>query len=114
MKRDMDLIREILFHLEARSPNDCSVLLPERSMDELRLHLHLMEDAGWITGLSFTRGSAICMRLTNAGYEFLESVKNDTLWNNAKRVVIEKTGGLSIAALTPVVTQLVKAALGLP
>ena len=102
MKRDMDLVRQILLTIEERPPESasCGVTIPEYSKAELELHLRLMEDAGLVQGVSINSSSASCLRMTWHGYEFLETTRKDTLWQKAKEITIQQTGGLSIAALT--------------
>lgn len=102
MKRDMDLVRQILLTIEERPPesDSCEVTIPGSSKDELQLHLRLMEDAGLVQGVSNSSSSASCTRMTWQGYEFLETTRKDTLWQKAKEITIQQTGGLSIAALT--------------
>ena len=48
MKRDMDLVREILFELEKQdgSGSRMRVVLEGRSEDEINYHLLLLKDAG--------------------------------------------------------------------
>jgi hypothetical protein len=50
MKRDMDLVREILLYAEqhATPSNPCSVKIEGRSEEEVSYHLRLMRDAGLI------------------------------------------------------------------
>jgi hypothetical protein len=113
MKRDMDLIRDILRSIEARPEQsaNCTVEIPGRSLDDLRLHLRLMEDAGLVQGVSITSSSASCIRLTYTGYDFLEASRKDTIWQKAKAIAIEKTGGLSLAALTKALEIVVSSAM---
>ncbi len=59
-----------------------------------------MEDAGLVQGVSINSNNASCLRMTWHGYEFLETTRKDTLWQKAKEITIQQTGGLSIAALT--------------
>ncbi len=114
MTRDMDLIREILRIIEERpdGSRDLNVSVPGRSPDAMRLHLHLMEDAGLIEGLTITSSSMIVMRLTYAGYDFIEATRKDTIWNKAKDIAISKTGGLSLTALTEALKIAVATAVG--
>jgi len=102
MKRDMDLVRQILLTIEARSADSCSVgvEIPSRSFHEVGDHLRLMEDAGLVDGVSMSSSSVTCIRMTWQGYDFLEAARNDTAWNNAKDITIKRTGGLAMTAIT--------------
>ncbi len=113
MKRDMDLIRALLHLIEER-PEGASgktIGIEGKSPGEIRLHLELMRDAGFIDELSFTSSGAYCQRLTFEGYEFLESTRKETVWNKAKEVAVKETGGLSLVALSEAVKLAIKAAI---
>ncbi len=107
MKRDMDLLRELLFRLEA-SPKIYagrkSLSFEGRPDDEVTLHLKLLEDAGYIDRPPPARpvpggaGIEIGMRLTHAGYEFLDSVRDPAIWSETKAGA-RKVGGFSVDLL---------------
>src|SRR5450432_1997113 len=97
MKRDMDLIRTILLEVEkSTSPGGRQIKLPDHSREELYYNAQLAQDAGLIDA-RFAPGSTDfhVLRLTNAGHEFLEAARNDTLWAKAKEIAIKKTGTLT-------------------
>ena len=110
MQRDMDLVREILLSIEARPEDsgDTAVEIPGRSLDVIQLHLQMMDDAGLVEGLMFTRGGACCTRLTWAGYDFIEASRNPSIWEKAKALTIKHTGGLALAALGEALKTVVK------
>jgi DNA-binding HxlR family transcriptional regulator len=111
MKRDMDLVRKILFNVESQEKQGSDIEIEGCDPDTLRLHLRLMEEAGLLHKVTITSGSMSCMRLTWAGYDFLEAARNDTRWNRAKTIVIEKTGSLTVDALSGVLKALIKSAI---
>ena len=45
------------------------------------------------------------MRLTNAGHDFIEVARDDARWRAAKVVVIEETGGQSLAMMRALLTK---------
>ena len=109
MKRDVDLIRQLLFDLE-RQGADCAVdamrngaahEIDERS----RYHLRLMIDAGLAKETDRTSAGQPCLRLTNAGHEFLDLCRGEGRWREAKWLVHEQTGGLSLTVLRAVLTK---------
>lgn len=109
MKRDVDLVRHILFEIE-RHGADCTLELlrdgSSREIDErTRYHLRLCIDAGLAKELDRTASAAPCVRLTNAGHEFLDICRGDDRWQAAKWVVHQQTGGLSLAVLRAVLTK---------
>lgn len=119
LKRDMDLIRSLLLEMEAGkvvflvvaedvgetigiAPEDT---LPKEEAARLEMHLDLLEDAGLV---EFQRGSAglwRVVRITWAGHEFLESVRDGEVWKRVK-LWVEKVGNGSLA----VILELTKAA----
>jgi Hypothetical protein (DUF2513) len=109
MKRDIDFIRHLLFDIE-RHGADCSieVLRNGSSPDtdhRTQYHVRLLVDAGLAKEVEHTSAGAPCVRLTNAGHEFVELSRNDLRWREAKWFVQEQTGGLSIAVLRAVLTK---------
>lgn len=98
MKRDLELIREILFRLEQK-PADKDWLadadFPKDSREAVAYHVELLEEAGLVeaairpaTGIYFR-----VERLTWEGHDFLDAVRNDTVWARTKETLRSK--GLS-------------------
>ena len=113
MKRNMDLIREILLRLEEHSYiDDVSGHKPE----EIAYHVSLLEGAGLITqelyhNLYLSDSMLDGNRITWAGHEFLDASRNNSLWEKAKKVAIEKTGALSFEVLKAILVQFGKDAI---
>ena len=85
MKRDMDLIRALMLSFEGETEIDLS----DYSEDQQVYHSALLLDAGFIDGRPRTDGkgeisSVHVFRLTWEGHEFIDSARNDTVWNKAK------------------------------
>ena len=113
MKRDLDLVREIL--MEVESWDDGSkwrgVSLRGRTKDEVGWHVRIMSDAGLIRAEKFgATGEVFVERLTWDGHEFLESARDDARWEAAKKTVTEKTGALGFDVLKALLSQLVREA----
>jgi hypothetical protein len=109
MKRDVDLIRQILLDLE-RSGAECTLdSLRNGAAHEIdertRYHLRLCIDAGLAKEIDRTAAGSPCVRLTNAGHEFLEICRGDERWQAAKWMVHQQTGGMSLAVLRAVLTK---------
>ena len=108
MKRDVDLIRQILLDLE-RHGAECTIDSirngATHEIDErTRYHLRLCIDAGLAKEIERTAGTP-CVRLTNAGHEFLDICRGDERWQAAKWMVHQQTGGMSLAVLRAVLTK---------
>jgi Hypothetical protein (DUF2513) len=109
MKRDVDLIRQILLDLE-RHGAECTLdSLRNGSSHEIdermRYHLRLCIDAGLAKEIDRTAAGSPCVRLTCAGHEFLDICRGDDRWQAAKWIVHQQTGGLSLAVLRAVLTK---------
>lgn len=91
MQRDNDYIRELLFRYEA-DPQWCLVM-PGQTLGgdtaewRERYHVHLMMDDGLLAGVG--RGT---MRITAAGHDFLDAIRDEGVWTKTKQAVAE-TGG---------------------
>ncbi len=109
MKRDIDLCRQILFDLEAKgSDHATSLLRTDVSADSdqrVRYHLRLLIDAGLVKEVERTAAAMTCVRLTNAGHEFIELSRSDSRWHDAKHVVANRTGGLSLTVIKALLTK---------
>lgn len=109
MQRDMDLIRAILLEVEKNaSLAGCPVQIAGRTREELYYNAMQAKDAGFIEA-KFAPGSPDfhVIRLTYAGHEFLDALRNDPTWNKTKQIVIEKTGTLTMEGLKLAVSTLI-------
>jgi hypothetical protein len=97
MKRDMDLIRLILFDVEGEREPDHSGYTPQ----QITYHAALLIDAGLVRG-SVIRdekddpAGAVMVELTWEGHEFLDKARSDTTWNKAKALARGKGVSLSV------------------
>ncbi len=122
MKRDMDLIRDLLIKIEGgqqtfetMSSEMASILRtsPETSMseeeaDRLRGHLDLLEQGGFIEiEARAGAGSYWIKGLTWQGHDFLDSVRDPKIWEKTKKGV-EGAGGFTVDLLKDLAKGLVK------
>ena len=104
MKRDMDLIREILQAIEAR-PDEGDVLqISGRTPKEVNYHIALLKDAGFVEAtvdgdLSDAFSFAYVSRLTWQGHEFLDAARDDTIWHKAKEHFLKPTASWTFSLL---------------
>jgi hypothetical protein len=109
MKRDMDLIREILLEVEKKPNSERWVAQPllEYSKEDVVAHIMLAIDAQLLAGAVISSFSATVFRIKNEGYDFLEAAKDDMLWENAKTRL--RTAGIpvSINAMKAMINTLV-------
>ncbi len=97
MKRNMDLIRELLLKLESYSnpPGTMVVIDPYHgqfqidgySPDELAYHLALIREAGFIEspGSQSVGLGVTFRRLSWDGHDYLDAVRDPEIWRKTKR-----------------------------
>jgi hypothetical protein len=118
MKRDMDLIRKIVFAIEELPHHHLAEPIKIDGYDDefVGFQWYLMMEAGLIKGFDATgRGTspqAIPFWLTWAGYEFADSARNDSIWQMAKKTIKDNIGSVSMALLTELLKHLGKQAIG--
>lgn len=90
MKRDLDLLREILLHVEAQG--DVPVFSAEIALEgydhaQIAYHAWLALDAGFVDGsdASDTGGRDVLIQaLTFAGHDYLDAVRAPKVWEGVK------------------------------
>lgn len=119
---DPDLVRKILFYLEEK-PDDKMVMqleLDGYSSNEVMYHFILMDQAGFLRcerEVSSSTSDRVIriypFSLTWKGHEFLEASRNETAWNKAKKLILSKSGALSLDVLKALLTSMAKDSVGL-
>ena len=118
MKRDMDLIRQMLLAIEADEHGFApKVDVRGYTQEQINYHAFLLGEAGLAvvseaTHFGSENPEAIILRLTWSGHEFLDSSRENQIWNQAKDK-IGKIGGATIQIWVAVLTELIKKKLGL-
>lgn len=85
VKRDDDLLRKLLLEIEAQQDAVYVLALHLSSSPEERrayYHLKLLADAGFLDETG--SGSGGVFRITNAGHDFLASIRDETAWSKVK------------------------------
>jgi Hypothetical protein (DUF2513) len=125
MKRDMDLIRELMLKLEALpvpltelkvlDGNAAAVQVDGYTTEQIDYHLLLLEQAGFIHGggmenfgMRFGPGIGF-QSLTWAGHDFLDSVRDPDVWDRTKQVA-SAAGGFTVDLLVSVAKSLAEGA----
>jgi Hypothetical protein (DUF2513) len=120
MKRDMDLIRKMVLAV-ADAPTGYApdgLGIEGYTDDQIGHHAYLMIQGGLATGIETThvRSTSPIAQLTSLtwdGHDFAAMARDDTAWNKVKGVVQEKGGAVSLDVVKALLTQAVKAGLGL-
>lgn len=121
MKRDMELVRKILFALEecesAWGPEE-EFQVEGHSDEEVSYHVNLLYQAGLIEAqdVSSLGPDGYCWlprSLTWQGHEFLEASRDETRWKNTKKKVLDAGGGMIFSVLKDALVEGAKAAIGI-
>lgn len=123
MKRDMDLIRAILLHVEEHDEFDTyrdRGLFPTHDERSLNDHVLQMKEQGLVDAniqKSATVPGGIytaCVeRLKPEGHDFLEAARNERIWSRTKAIVAEKGGSVPWEVLKALLVAVGKDAVGL-
>lgn len=113
MKRDMDLIRQLLLRIEAQRVGTGAVVEQALSLsahqpplglegedpDEVHYNMRLLVEAGFLdmTRTQFT-GRFNIRGITWAGHDFLDSVRDEQVWRKTKEGAL-KAGGFTVDLL---------------
>lgn len=115
MKRDLDLMRQIMLDLEANTSYiiDSLSLYPVNDREyqtKIYFHLRLLEDAGYIKlgDVAMMGGfpNVKIVFITNAGYDFLRLTRDDKLWKLAHPLILKAGAIASITAIEQIITNL--------
>jgi hypothetical protein len=94
MKRDFDLIRKILLYVEENREEGSFMINKLENYDNQTLifHCKLLADKGFLKGRalkSLTPGNDDfqCYGITYEGYEFLDKIRDITIWGKIKKYV---------------------------
>lgn len=103
MKRDMHLVRKILLFTEGLPPGNGSVRLPfsEYSNDQLEYHAMMLVERGLLKRRGGVHLDADDVgvypdALTFEGHDFLDTVRNDTVWRKTMDKVGSTVGSASL------------------
>ena len=121
MRREMDLIRELLLKLEALDvppgvlvsiyPSAPELAVEGFSADEISHHLRMLENGGMLEGPargSFgLDGSLLFKQLTWEGRDFLDSVRDPKTWTKTKEGA-HAAGGFTVDLLKDLAKGFVK------
>jgi hypothetical protein len=108
MKRDINLMRQLLLDIENRGA-DCSVSVlrtgPDKQREERnRYHLRLLIDAGLLKEIDRTTDGIPCVRLTHQGHELLELTRDESIWQDALWTCQDRTDSLSLTVIQEILS----------
>lgn len=109
MKRNLELIRELLFYFDNKSTDHVvrseSIELDDYAPEDIQYHLVLMFQAGFLSGEGLHSGSTprriievLPQNLTWEGHEYLDSIRDDEVWRKIKNLG-PTIGGLTFSMI---------------
>ena len=112
MKRDMDLIRDLLLYIENNDSGNypevsAESIGSESSQESILYNYRLLEKAGYVENGVSTFSSTGAGSLTWAGHDFVDSVRDPEIWRETKDVA-SKAGRWSIDLLGELAKGLIK------
>ena len=119
MKRDMDLIREMLLAIESHEHGFApKIEIDGYTQEEIGYHAILLGEAGLavvsnVTTMGSKSPEGIINHLTWAGHEFLDASRDKRIWNQAKDKISQIGGGATIQVWIALLIELGKKQLGL-
>lgn len=118
MKRDMELVRELLLAIEASTHDPATWMtnvLPAQDPKWVSYHTLLLHEAGLIDAKDLTKLAGLDWkpkRLTYRGHEFLDDIRDQGIWQKTK----ERAKGVTsvgVSFLWEIAKAEIKAKLGL-
>lgn len=117
-------MRDILLRIESRDSQDnspiCLLTFKDLCDDlpKLSLQIELLADAGFIEIVSELRinnntKDFVISRITFDGYDYLDSVRSDSVWASVKQKLADIGDGASIEVVKSLATSLVMKQLGI-
>lgn len=113
MKRDMDLVRTILLALAASDEPlwSTDLVTDEYSRDAIGYHFLILDEAGLImANVKATEDDPYCIavasRLTWEGNDFLDAVRDESIWKRVRSTIGKITGGASFEVFKTVASSL--------
>lgn len=119
MKRDMDLVRQIMLNVEDMPVGPPIQYRVGEVEDRVLLaHMEMLISAGLVAGkISHSLGARgdviIISGLTWEGHEWIETVRSDDVWAQVKEILADQ-GAMTYELTKAVAGQLLRRRLGLP
>lgn len=119
MKRDTELVRKILFAVEASEDviSDPSEVGLDCSQAEFFYHVKIMAQAEFLDAYDMSRpthDAYYATGLTWKGQELLAEIRSDTVWQKTKDIAGEKMGSISLAVIQEMAKGVVRGLFNLP
>src|SRR5262249_54163060 len=113
MKRDMDLIRQILLAVEDRQETEIPffVEVAGYSDEQMSYHIRILGEAGLLKAVELGRWEA--QSLTWAGHDWIDATRNDSTWHKVKATARDRGVSLTFELTKQLAIHIAKSQLGL-
>ena len=123
MRRNPELFRKLMLAIEQTSqPLTDEAQIDGYSRDEVAYHMHRIIEAGFAEGRAIEDHSGgnttvpnrvVIFRMTNAGHDFIDSVRGDTVWSAVTDKVKGTGGSFTLDILRQLALKVLMAHVGL-
>lgn len=123
VQRDMDLVRDLLLKIDSDKRFDGTAWIhystaeemgiTNHSTEEVGYHLNLLMEAGFIKAKGAMELMPVINKLTWQGHEFLDDIRDDTIWGKTKERA-KGLAGVGISLMWELAKAELKTHLGLP
>lgn len=121
MKRNLDLIREILLLCEEDTSGRifCEDIESDAfSFEEISYHVSLLLDVDFIDAeeiplMGNVFSSYIIHRITMQGHDYLDSVRDESIWHKTKERLGKLLSSASLPLISEVASTIIKSQLGI-
>ncbi len=121
MRRDMDLVRAILLRAEESDYGELSAAAFGEEGYDIRTaaaHMLLMDEAGLVDANMLTLESEGAVeghvnRLTWAGHDYLDAIRDKGVWARTKKLVADKVGSAPLEVFKAVAVKMTLHQLGI-
>lgn len=122
MKRDIDLIRNMLLHIESsdrpRELLNKDFLHLHPDIEIINYHLYLLVDANYICARDIWAYGQdyhdyVVKYLTNSGCDYLDSIRNDSIWESTKTTLSKIGDAAALDVIQTIASKIILAKLNL-
>lgn len=121
MKRDLELLRHILMTIESSQKARIFIedlITPEYNAKAVSYHICLLIDNNYIVatprkvlGCPYTQ--FIINRMTNLGHDYLDSIRDDTIWKQTQEQISKVASSVSLDVIKTVAGKITLGLLGI-
>lgn len=119
MKRDLDLIRDILLKIESFDKDRIYAHDLATNLEDLKkacFHIRLLMDNNYIEAIDASTKISddyIIKRITSAGFDYLDNIRDDKVWAKTKSKVESVALSASLDVIKVVAGKIITTSLGI-